>query len=261
MKKTIILLFIGTALFLTSCEIKEEITFKEDGSGEVYIGYNMDKMLEEFPNQSKNKKDKKPIDSIIDFAKIMEDPKFKDSIAKASDKEKETLKELKNLKMRIVADEANKKMEFGFYISFKNIDSVQDVFKKIKEAQKATKQDKKTEMLKDKPVFNSLSGENQKILYSYNGHIFTRNVELKKKISDKDSKEINKSITNDKDPFGKIANSLKYTIVLNFPKKIKKINNKDAIFSNHKKTATISYSLEDYMLHPEMLNLKVKLAK
>ena len=260
MKKIYILLTIIGLTFI-SCEIKEEITFNKDGSGEVYIGYNMDKLLEEFPNQSKNKKNKKPIDSIIDFAKLMEDPKFKDSIAKASDEEKEKLKELKNLKMRIVADEAKKKMELGFYIAFKNIDSVQDIFKKVKEAQKVTKQDKKTEMVKDKPVFNSLSGENQNILYSYNGHIFTRNVKLKKKISDKDNKEINKSITNDKDPFGKIANSLKYTIVLNFPKKIKKINSKNAVFSNHKKTVTISYRLEDYMLHPEMLNLKVKLAK
>ncbi len=260
MKRIYIILAIISLSFI-SCEIKEEITFNEDGSGEVYIGYNMDKMLEEFPNQSKNKKNKKPIDSIIDFAKIMEDPKFKDSIAKIKDVDKASLETLKNLKMRIVADEANKKMEFGFYFAFKRIDSVQDIFNTIKKAKKITKQDKKTEMVKDKPVFNSLSGENQKILYSYNGNVFTRNVKLKKKISDKDNKEINKSITNDKDPFGKIANSLKYTIVLNFPKKIKKINNKDAVFSNHKKTATISYSLEDYMLHPEKLNLKVKLAK
>jgi len=261
MKKIILLFIFSFALFLTSCEIKEEITFNEDGSGEIYFGYNMSKLLEELPDQKQKKTPKKAIDSIIDFNTLLNDPKFKDSIAKASDEEKAKLETLRNLKMHIIADEANKKMEFGFHFAFKNIDSIKDVFKDLKNAQEVTKLNKKTAMAKDKPTFNSLTGENQKVTYKYDGQFFSRTVALKKELSKKDKTEIDKSLKNDDNPFDKILNNLKYTIVLNFPKKIKKINVKNAVFSNHKKTVTLTYNLEDFMLRPESINLKVKLAK
>jgi hypothetical protein len=261
MKQFIGLFLIAITLILTSCEIKEEITFNEDGSGEIYLGYNMSKLMEEFPAQKNKSTTIKAIDSIIDFNTILNDPKYKDSIAKASEKDKKNLELLKNLKIRIIADEANKKMEFGFNFAFKNIDSIQDIFKKIKDAQEITKINKKAEMAKGKLTYNSLTGENQKVIYKYDNHTFTRTTLLKQKLSTKDKKEIDKALKNEDNPFDKILNNLKYTIVLHFPKKIKKVNVKNAVFSDHKKTVTVTYRLEDFMLHPEKMNLKVKLAK
>ncbi len=261
MRKTQILFsfIITTFLFLTSCEIKEEITFDENGGGEIYYGYDMSALLKEAPINKNS--DKKKMDTIFDFNKILNDPKFKDSIAKAKPEEKEILEALKNMKMKMQMDAEAKKMEFGFSFVFKNINDVKDIFGKIKKAQELTKISKQTESVKDKPVFGGLSGENQNIDYAFDGRNFTRKVILKKELTTPEKEKLQKSLSKDDDPFSEIFSHLNYTIVLNFPKKIKKINVKNAVFSNGKKTVTITYKMEDFLMNPKNLDLKVKLAK
>ncbi len=261
MKKIYILSLILISLFFTSCEIKEEITINKDGSGEVYYGYDLSKLIEEFDNDSKPKKEpKKPLDTIIDFNQLINNPKFKDSIASLTPEKKEMLESLKNMKMKMVMDEAAKKMEFGFGFAFKDIDSLKNMFDKIQKAQQFSSNKNQTKMVKDKPIYQGLSGTNQTLSYHYNGKVFKRTAKLKKTRTEEEQKKLDKDVK-ENDKIDALFNKLKYTIVLHFPKKIKKVNAKNAVFSKDKKTVTITYGLDTYLKNPEMLNLTVKLAK
>jgi len=261
MKKIYILSLILISLFFTSCEIKEEITINKDGSGEVFYNYDLSKVIEDFDNNSKPKKDfKKPLDTIYDFNQLINNPKFKDSIASLTPEKKKMIESLKNMKMKMVMDEANKKMEFGFGFTFKNIDSLKNMFDKIQNAQQFTSNKNQTQMVKNKPFYKELSGTNQTLSYHYNGKIFKRMAKLKKPRTEEEEKKIEKDLkANDK--IKTLFDNLKYTIILHFPKKIKKVNVKNAVFSKDKKTVTIKYGLGTYLKNPEKLNLVVKLAK
>lgn len=261
MKKFYLFAFIIILFSILSCEIKEEITINKDGSGEVYYNYDLSKLVKEFKLDTQVKKDgEKPVDTIIDFNQLLNNPKFKDRISSLTPEKKEMLKSLKNMKMKMVMDEANKKMSFGFGFSFKNIDSLKNMFEKIQKAQQFSSNKKQTNMVQDKPIYQGLSGANQDLSYKYNGKIFQRTVKLKKLRTEEEQKEIDKDVKQN-DKTDALFNKLKYTIVLHFPKKIKKVNAKIAVFSKDKKTVTISYGLDTYLKNPENLNLKVKLAK
>ncbi len=259
MKKAQIIVLVILSILFLNCEIKEEITFNKDGSGELFYTYDMSKMLKEMP-ESKNTDADKDMDTIFDFNSLLNDPKFKDSLAALSPEKRKTLESLRMMKMKLKVDSKEKIAEMGFGIQFKKINEIKDFFKKMEEAQKITKPNKKGNPIKESPLFERLSGKDQNVAYNFDGRNFTRTTTMKKKISEESNKEIDKMI-NSGDKTKELFGVLKYTLILNFPKKVKKINNKNAVLSNGKKTVTISYGLTEYLENPEKLNLEIKLAK
>ena len=58
-----------------------------------------------------------------------------------------------------------------------------------------------------------------------------------------------------------IYESSKYVIKYHFPKPVKKVSNKTALFSEDRKTITIEYSFNEYMDNPDKLNFEVEFEK
>jgi hypothetical protein len=52
-----------------------------------------------------------------------------------------------------------------------------------------------------------------------------------------------------------------YTLKYHFPKKVKKVSNSTALYSEDRKTITIEFPLSDYMKEPEKLNFEVEFEK
>ncbi len=257
MKKTQIIILAILSILFINCEIKEEITFNKDGSGELFYTYDMSKMLKEIPDSSKAADD---MDTIFDFDKMLNDPKFKDSIAALSPEKRKTLESLRMMKMKMIVNSEEKKAEMGFGFGFKDINKLEDVLKKIQTAQQAVKTKKDGNPIKESPLYDGLSGNNQNVSYSFDGKHFKKSVSLKHKITEKDNKDMDNMVKS-QDEISKLFDALKYTIILNFPKKIKKVNNKNAVFSNNHKTVSISYSIDEYLKNPEKLNLEIELNK
>ena len=55
--------------------------------------------------------------------------------------------------------------------------------------------------------------------------------------------------------------SSNYIIKYHFPKRIKKVSNPNALFSEDRKSITIQYPFTDYMENPDKLNFDVEFEK
>ncbi len=126
--KTLITLCIAT-LFLTSCEIVQEIKFEEDGSGKYSFGFDMSEMMKLDVNESKNDSTNQQIDTLIIFSEVLEAKK--DSIAKLSKEEQKKIALLKDFELYIKSDTVSKqlKMNIGYY--FKNIEDLERFNEKL----------------------------------------------------------------------------------------------------------------------------------
>ena len=207
---------------------------------------------------SEGDKKEESIDTVLDFGSLMESNKeFKDSISNLSAEQKQAFEAMKDMKMSMRMNSKTNEMSMGFGWSFNNISELKDAFNKINKAQSFGNNKIDDFGIEDSPLISSMSGENQNIECTYNKKSFTRNVSLKKNLSKEDKEQIESMLNMSGD--GDILNGLKYTIVLNFPKPIKSVNNKNATFSNNRKTVEISYPISTYMYKPDLLSLKVKL--
>ncbi len=132
---------------------------------------------------------------------------------------------------------------------FKNVNELQDILQTAGALQKieggATAS----------PLGNGFGDNNSKLSYTYDGKKFIRKAiidqqKLAEKLADS-SAEMSKMI---------FASS-NYVIKYHFPKKIKKVSNPTALFSDDKKSITIQYSFTDYMENPDKLNFEVEFEK
>jgi len=260
MKKIAQYLFILTVIvasaILTSCEIREEITFNKNGSGEILYTYNMSAIMQMMPS-SEETKNTEIMDTVIDFHQLMQTKNFRDSINNLNTEQKEAFEAMKDMKMTMKMNSDTKEMIMGFAWGFKNINELTDVFSKIKNAQKLN--NKTDDMgMGDSPLMKNFSGENQDLKFSYNGNMFSRTVTLKEKLSKEDKEQIDNMLKM-QEGSEEMLELMKYTIVLNFPKPIKSINNENAVFSNNRKTVEISFPLSTYLYEPNLTSLNVKL--
>lgn len=262
MKKTIQnILFIAiviTAATFMSCEIKEEITFNENGSGELAYTYDMSYFLALMPESTEeNNSKEKAMDTLIVFNDLMNEKSFKDSISRLPEEQRELMESFKDMKMSMRMDPEEKLMIMSFSWDFENINSMTDLFSKMSKAQSLSGEDKNSEMY-NSPMMKTFSGENQNLKYSYNGKSFSRSVSLKKPLTEEEKEQFNGMLSM-KEGSKEKTDELKYTIVLNFPKSIKTISNKNVKFSNNRKTVEMSYSFFTYLMDPESLSFELEL--
>ncbi|MEO7976731.1 hypothetical protein [Flavobacterium sp.] len=238
---------------LTSCTFTENIYVNDNGTGKFSVdmdGSSLMAMAGDQIGQQMGTDATKSIDSTFTFKQLLEDKK--DSIAKLSP---EMQKELKKVENYIVHTKmSTEKKEFLMTVStdFKNANELQDILQTLSAFQKLEKSTAATA-----PFGGSFGNNNSKLNYTYSGKKFTRTSVIDQKKPDEKAKDTSASPDMSKMIFASSNYILKY----HFPKKIKKVSNPNALFSDDRKTITIQYPFTDYIENPDKFNLEVEFEK
>lgn len=243
MKKIQLLTAALILLFLTSCQFTEEITFNKNGSGDYNLKIDMSEMLKGMGGMKNDSIQKEPekVDSTVYFKDII--ALKKDSIAKLSKADQESLEALKDLKLHIHMDEAKEEMVMDYMLDFTNVSQLNDIQKKIEKAQQV--QD-------NKGAAASKEVTNHKIEYFYSKKKFARRVTMID-LSEEDQKQFDKN----QEQLGMFMNGSTFKLIYNFPKRIKNVSFADANFSDDRKTLFIEVSMDSLSKNPKLLDFEV----
>ncbi|WP_340077874.1 hypothetical protein [Leptobacterium sp. I13] len=123
MKKTILksAILLLAIIALASCQIREEITFNENGNGIYAITIDMSELMD-MSMGSEDMGSIEQTDTVFDFSKIV--AQRRDSIAKLSKKEQEVYNALKLMSVSMRTDTIAKKMEMAVQYNFKDVSDV-----------------------------------------------------------------------------------------------------------------------------------------
>lgn len=256
-------LFLLASLFLlTSCNFTEEITFNEDGSGEFMMSYDMSevmKTLEEMGGGKKDKEDKEKMkmDSVVYFKDMLVEKA--DSIATLPQEEQERLKDLEDIVMRIKMDEETGAFDFGFGSTFTSLEELPDALEKIEKAKKMNSENNaQFSKMDESAVAKSAEGMFEYIDYAYNGKSFTKSLKKDYTKSEEEIEALDAEISQMGDS-KEMFEAMSYTMVYNFPNKIKSVTNKNAVISEDRKSVTLKMNFIEMIKSPEMMALDVKL--
>jgi len=249
MKKLVLITLV--AFSIISCQFREEITLKEDGSGVYNLKIDMGQMVSQMKSQAQDgeKQEKKErVDSTILFKDVLTHMDKKD-LKKLSKEEKEALNRIKDLKLHMLVDEEKGEMLMDFSMDFKSLAALKTIGKDI---QKATKiKDKEAGKKGENPMgemFNGLGDEG--VDYSYNGSKFTRKSVVSK------AENTEKAVAEDTGNMD-LMKMFSYKLVYHFPKKIKSVSYKDAMLGTDGKTLIIDVPLDKMESNPKLLDFEV----
>ena len=236
---------------LTSCTFTENIYVNDNGAGKFSVdmdGSSLMAMAGDQIGSQMGADAKKNIDSTFTFKQLLEEKK--DSIAKLSPEAQKELKKLENFVINTKMNSEKKEFLMTLSTDFKNVNELQDILQTMSTFQKL-EQGGSTAT----PFGGNFGNNNSKLNYAYDGKKFTR-----KAIIDK-QKLAEKANDSAADMSKMIFASSNYILKYHFPKKIKKVSNPNALFSEDGKTITIQYPFTDYMDNPDKLNFEVEFEK
>jgi len=242
------LLFLLLVVFsFVSCTFTEEITINTDGTGKYNLDMDGSAFMAMMPKDSVGGKKEKAIDSTFSFKQLFEEKK--DSIAKLPKEQQEKIKNLEKFNMRMLMNYETKKFFFSMNTDFNSVTELQDVMDNMSELNRLGKTN--TDIVSNPLSGSSMFGTNSaKISYFFDGKKFSR-----KALVDKEAlKEMN---VDSLEQYKMILESSKYILKYHFPKAVKSISNKTALFSEDRKTITIEHTFNEYMKEPEKLNFEV----
>jgi len=266
MKRIKLFSFLLTALVFSSCSFTEEITFKEDGSGEFVMYYDMSEMMTamkgmggEKPEDSEKKEATEIIDSTIFFKDILVERA--DSISKLPQEEQKKLKKLESVIMKMKMNEATDEFSFGFGSSFKNLNDLPEMLDNLETAKKMnSKGNAQYDQMSASQVAKSAENTLENVSFTFDGTRFSR---FYKETAEEVSKEEIEALTAEMSSMGEdykeLFDNMSYNLVYHFPKKVKSVSNKDAVISNNGKTVTLSLNFTDMVKNPNYNNLDIKL--
>jgi hypothetical protein len=251
---TIVLL----GIFLHSCKVSENITFKPDNTGEISYDIDGGQFIAYFKNMggkdstSKSSSSasssmtglkKSKMDTVFNFSDILS--KKKDSISKLSTQEQAVLKMLEKCTMKISVDESVNKLLFSINYAFKDINEAQNMMSTLNHADKAT--EKNASLTKKKTNL----GEGTKIVYSYKNNTFTRTETISDKVLfQKSQKEADESAM--------FLQPSTFTFNYNFPKPIKSAKVAGASVTFDKTNFSYSLPYLDYLKNPEKYKIEIE---
>ena len=236
---------------LTSCTFTENIYVNDNGAGKFSVdmdGSSLMAMAGDQIGSQMGTDAKKNIDSTFTFKQLLEEKK--DSIAKLSPEAQKELKKLENFVVNTKMNSEKKEFLMTLSTDFKNVNELQDILQTMSTFQKL-EQGGSTAT----PFGGNFGNNNSKLNYAYDGKKFIR-----KAIIDK-QKLAEKANDSAADMSKMIFASSNYILKYHFPKKIKKVSNPNALFSEDRKTITIQYPFTDYMDNPDKLNFEVEFEK
>ncbi|WP_298898018.1 hypothetical protein [uncultured Psychroserpens sp.] len=256
-------LFVLASLFLlTSCNFTEEITFKEDGSGEFMISYDMGEVMKTLEEQmgggqSNEEKEKVKMDSVVYFKHMLVEKA--DSIAKLPQEEQDKLKALENIVMRMKMDEDEGLFNIGIGSSFKSLDELPETLKNIEDAKSLnSKSDPSFSKMGESQVAKASEGMFEYVDFSYDGKTFSRSLKEGYDKSSDDIDALNKEIS-EMGEAKEMFEAMSYTLVYNFPKPVKSVTNKNAEISKDRKTVRLTMNFIEMIKSPEQMTLDVVL--
>lgn len=240
--ETRLLLLALVAVFFTSCQITENVYVNDDGSGKLSFDIDASGVMAMAGDKMGSEKD---MDSTFTFKELFEAKK--DSISKLPADEQARLKKMEKVSVNMKMNGAEKQFLISMFMDFKKADELMDMM------QAMSSMKPKQGMPADTPsaVGNADATE---LKFSFDGTQFKRNVIIKDKAA----------VAAAKDTTGMtqmmFAGS-NYTLKYHFPRKVKSVSHKDAMFSEDRKTVTIQYPFTEYLENPDKLNLEVVLEK
>ena len=235
---------------LTSCTFTENIYVNDNGTGKFSVDVDGSALMQMAGDQLGSQMGadaKKSIDSTFTFKQIIAEKQ--DSISKLSPEAQKEIKKLENFVFNMKMNAEQKQFLLNGATDFKNVNELQDILQSVSSLQKLEGG------ASPSTPFAGLGDNKSKLSYTYDGKKFTR-----KAIIDK-QKLTEKAKDTAADMSKMIFASSNYILKYHFPKKIKKISNPDALFSEDRKTITIQYPFTDYMDNPDKLNFEVEFEK
>lgn len=232
--------------FFASCNFTENIYINEDGSGKMSFDVDASAIMDVAGDQMKNEKS---MDSTFAFKTFFEAKK--DSIAKLPQVDQERLKKMENFSVNMKMKPEEKKFVFSIFTNFKNTSELMDMMEAMKTIEDM--KGKKKEQDPSNP-FSNMSQNNTDLKFAYNGKTFSRKVKVK-------DLALQKTISDSLGSMKGMLAAFNYTIKYHFPKKVKSVSNKNALFSEDRKTITIEYPFTDYLEKPESLSFDVVLER
>ncbi len=241
MKRNIFFVLVVIVSFLTSCNFSEDLYINEDGSGRISINFDGSELMKvggEELNLSEE-----TIDSVISFKQLLEEKK--DSISHLSAEEQARLKKLEKFNLHMVIDPQTNDMKVDMYTDFKKISELSDVFSAFQNA----------------GAFSSNGGgatgnsmtlgtEATEVKYSLEKNTF-------KRIGTVKNQELLQQSVDSLGSVEMFLSSSTYTLNYHFPRKVKSVSVKGALFSEDRKTVIFKVPFMDYMQDPESLNIEV----
>ncbi|WP_432222194.1 hypothetical protein ACRASX_01595 [Flavobacterium sp. TMP13] len=234
---------------LTSCTFTETITIDENGTGQYAV--NMDgsalmAMSGEQMAAGLSEEQSKNIDTTFAFKQVF--AKKKDSIVKLPLKTQQELKKLEDVVVEMKMNAEQKQFLVALKSNFTNVNELQDMLKAMQTLQKL---DKKSNSENPLGMGSDFANNNSNVTYSYTAKKFNRVVT----VAPKDSNTVSEDSLG---MYKMIFASSNYVLKYNFPKRIKKVSNPDALFSADRKSITVQYPFTDYMENPKKLDLIVE---
>ncbi|MWB95089.1 hypothetical protein GON26_12020 [Flavobacterium sp. GA093] len=247
-----ILTFLFLTATLTSCTFTENIHINDNGTGKFSVDMDGSSLMAMAGNQLGDQMGadaKKNIDTTFTFKQLFEEKK--DSIAKLSPEAQAELKKLENFVVNTKMNAEQKQFLMTLSTDFKNVNELQDILQTMSAMQKLEKGSAAATM----PLSGGLGNNNSKLNYTYDGKKFTRKAII-------DTQKLTEKVPDSAADMSKmIFASSTYVLKYHFPKKIKKVSNPNAMFSEDRKTITIQYPFTDYMENPDKLNFEVEFEK
>ncbi len=256
MKYLFSILAIGLTLW--SCEIREEYTFKKDGSGEYQMAFDMSELMS-MDLEPDSTKTEQAVDTLIIFADMLDEKK--DSIAQLDKAEQEKLEKLRPLKMRMVVNDSSKQMNIKLTYAFKKLEELRNFAEAVeqadvKELNELTAAGKPGEMgetndsLAVEPetdIFDMASSFETKFTKKKFTHQITEEARLDA-VKQKDT-----ALTAD-DPF---ADMVRFKQVFRFPYRVKSVNNENARILSDFKGVEVEANMYQLNNDPDFFNLEV----
>ena len=257
--------FIAFSLLLTSCNFTEEISFKEDGSGEFLMNYDMSEVMKTLEGMGMGKKadtsevqkKKQKMDSTIYFRDMLVEKA--DSISKLPQDEQDMLKSLEPIVMKMKMDEETGEMDFGFGADFTSIAELPEVLNKIELAKKLNSQKNPQYSKMDNSAFSKATENSlENVEFKFDGKTFSRHINPDYKPSKENLEALDKEM-NQMGNMKEMFESMSYTLRYNFPKKVATVSNSEAKISEDGKTVTLKLNFMDMINDPKIMALDVVL--
>lgn len=236
---------------LTSCTFTENIYINDNGTGKFSVDMDGSSLMEMAGDQLGSQMGadaKKNIDSTFTFKQLLADKK--DSISKLSPEVQNEIKKLEDLTVHMKMNGEKKEFLMTFGKDFKNVNELQDILQSMSTLQKLEGGSNPAT-----PFAGGLGTNNSTLSYTYDGKKFTRKATI-------DTQKVAEKAKDSAADMSKmIFASSNYVLKYHFPKRIKKVSNPSALFSDDRKSITLQYTFTDYMENPDKLNFDVEFEK
>ena len=254
MKKTVLYFIFGIALCLSSCNVHEEISFSVDGSVSYKMQYNISKMM--IGETMNFEASGFPSDTVISLKELGES-----GGSKAEYPEQE--EDIANIAPLFLTVNSNDE-DIAFSISgnFDDIAAMQQSMKSFtrlseKESEKKRATEGETVDMTQELLHSAISQEG--VIYSFSENSFTRKASNISSDSD-ESSDLDETLSNiiGGNMLSEMLPLGKYIMKYNFPRKVKSVDNSNAIISEDRKSVVIEYSLSEIMASPQGLDISVE---